>query len=323
MLRVSLLLVTASIALYFAGGPNVLLEAKDTAGHLVSTATKTGNPWLDRPSIRVTSSPSDLELGQPGTAEVQADDIASPGTKIYLRTAGSYGLGYYNVSSAVLDADGHATLKIPGRGYTGTFNYWATIPASATYQEGSSASWAINFAPAAAPAAPKCSDDVPTTLKTNGSPWVCTYDDEFNDGTLDRRFWVPQVTASSGTTTGTTWTYACAADSPDTIAEHDGNLELSLVELPAPVNCGQGKTSRYAFGQVMHYQTFSQTYGKYEIRAKIPDLSVPGAQETFWLWPTTNSYGYWPASGEIDFAELYSGYTDGDKPYIHYYPGTT
>ena len=41
MLRVSLLLATASIALYFAGGPNVLLEAKTTANHLVSSVSTT------------------------------------------------------------------------------------------------------------------------------------------------------------------------------------------------------------------------------------------------------------------------------------------
>lgn len=46
-------------------------------------------------------------------------------------------------------------------------------------------------------------------------------------------------------------------------------------------------------------------------------------QQSFWLWPKKNTYGSWPGSGEIDFAELYS-YTPGVvRPYIHYYPGTT
>jgi len=323
MLRVSLLLVTASIALYVAGGPDVLHEVGDTAGRLVSsTSTTTSSGVLNRPAIRVESAPTSLELGQSGTAEVQAEAPAAPGTTIYLRTAGTYGLGYYKVSSAVLDANLHATLNIPGRKYKGSFTYWATLPATATYQEGNSASWEITIDAAAPPPAPVCGDS-PDPAKDNGSTWVCTYDDEFSGTALDRRFWVPQVTASSGATTGTSSMYACAADTPDTIGVHDGVLELSVVELPAPVSCGHSKTSKFAYGQVMHYQTFSQTYGKFEVRAKVPDVSVPGVQETFWLWPVSDTYGNWPASGEIDFAELYSRYADTDKPFIHYYPGST
>jgi beta-glucanase (GH16 family) len=323
MFRLLLLLVTASIALYVAGGPSVLLEASDNAGHLVSNSRLIGggNP-LNRPAVRVLSAPDVLELGQPGTAEVQAEAPATPGTTIYLRTAGTYGLGYNQVSKAVLDENLRASLPITGRNYKGSFNYWATIRATATYQEGDSASWAIAITAAAPPPAPTCGDG-PDPVKADGTSWSCSYDDEFSGDSLDRHFWVPQVTSVSGATTGTSSMYACAADTPDTIGVEGGNLELSLVELPAAVKCGKNKTSKYAYGQVMHFQTFSQTYGKYEVRAKVPDLSVPGAQETFWLWPDKNSYGSWPASGEIDFAELYSRYADTDKPYVHYYPGST
>ena len=323
MFRVFLLLVTASIALYVAGGPGVLLEADHSVGHLVSSnRTATASGVLDRPAIRVLNSPAELEIGEDGTVDVQAEAPAAPGTTIYLRTAGTYGLGYYQVSSAVLDQDLRATLRLPGRPYKGSFSYWATLKATATYQEGNSASWSTAFVSAPPPPAPTCGDG-PDPVKADGTPWVCTYDDEFNGSSLDRHFWVPQVTASSGATTGTSSMYACAADTPDTIAVQDGYLQLSLVELPTAVKCGKGKTSKYAYGQVMHYQTFSQTYGKYEVRAKIPDVSDPGVQETFWLWPNTNTYGSWPASGEIDFAELYSRYADTDKPYLHYYPGAT
>jgi len=322
MFRVFLLLVTASVALYISGGPSALLEAGDAGKNLVSsTARTTATGVLNRPAIRVLSAPTELELGQPGTVEVQAEPPATPGTAIYLRTAGSYGLGYYRVSGAVLDQDLRATLTVPGRKYLGTFTYWANIPATATYLEGNSASWAIRIVPVAPPPAPTCGGDSP--VKANGTAWVCTYADEFEGSTLDRRFWYPQVTATSGFTTGTSSKYACAEDNADTIAVRDGNLELSLVERPAVRDCGKGKASRYEFGQVMHWQTFSQTYGKYEVRAKVPDFAGPGIQEAFWLWPKTNTYGSWPQSGEIDFAELYSRYADIVKPYIHYLPGQT
>lgn len=257
MFRVFLLLVTASIALYVAGGPGVLLEADDAVSNLVSSSksASTGSVF-DRPAIRVLSKPDELELGEDGTVVVQAEAPATPGTTIYLRTAGSYGLGYNKVSSALLDENLRATLRVTARKYLGSYDYWASIPASGTYQEGNSASWAITIDAAEPPSAPSCGGG-PDPLKADGSPWVCTYDDEFSGTSLDRRYWVPQVTRTSGTTTGTRSMYACAADSPDTIAVRDGVLELSLVELPTKVACGKNKASKYAFGQVMHYQTFA------------------------------------------------------------------
>jgi hypothetical protein len=322
MFRAFLLLVTASLALYLAGGPTGLLDVDDPIGRLVGNdQTATTNSALNRPAVIVLSAPTRLGFGETGNVEVQAEAPAAPGATVFLKTAGTYGLGYNKVSSAVLDENLRATLPVPGRKYQGSFNYWASIPASGRYQEGNSASFAIKSQAADPPAAPICGG--PDPVRADGSSWVCSYDDEFNGTELDRRFWFPQETATSGVTTGTRRMYACAEDSPDTIGVHDGSLELSLIELPAVRSCGHGKSSKYAYGQVMHFQTFAQTYGKYEVRAKIPDITDPGVQQSFWLWPKTNKYGRWPASGEIDLAELYS-YTAGlDRPYIHYLPGQT
>ena len=48
-------------------------------------------------------------------------------------------------------------------------------------------------------------------------------------------------------------------------------------------------------------ESFSFTYGKVEVRAKLPrgDWLWPA----IWLLPTDNQYGNWPASGEIDIME--------------------
>jgi beta-glucanase (GH16 family) len=44
------------------------------------------------------------------------------------------------------------------------------------------------------------------------------------------------------------------------------------------------------------------TYGKFEIRAKMPQLL--GTWSAIWMMPTSSSnYGTWPASGEIDIME--------------------
>ena len=65
----------------------------------------------------------------------------------------------------------------------------------------------------------------------------------------------------------------------------------------------------------MNYTTFSQTYGKWEVRAKLPDLQTRGLQETLWLWPDNDiKYGAWPGSGEIDFAEFVDRGDGRDAP---------
>jgi beta-glucanase (GH16 family) len=65
---------------------------------------------------------------------------------------------------------------------------------------------------------------------------------------------------------------------------------------------------------------FNQTYGRFEARARLPQATVAGLQETLWLWPqNATRYGSaWPDSGEADFSEFYSQYSWLDVPYIHY-----
>jgi beta-glucanase (GH16 family) len=66
---------------------------------------------------------------------------------------------------------------------------------------------------------------------------------------------------------------------------------------------------------------FSQAYGRFEVRARMPAATVQGLQESFWLWPEdATRFGAWPTSGEIDIAEAYSQYPDRAIPYIHYTP---
>src|SRR4029079_16611605 len=46
---------------------------------------------------------------------------------------------------------------------------------------------------------------------------------------------------------------------------------------------------------------FSQVYGRYEFRAKLP--TGQGVWPAIWMLPQDEKYGGWPASGEIDILE--------------------
>ena len=164
-----------------------------------------------------------------------------------------------------------------------------------------------------------CGDTPP--LKPDGTAWACTFDDEFDSTSLDIATWTPQVTATSGFSSGPIGSQVCYFNSPDTISEHGGYLRLSVVREPAPFLCGNRWarfSTQYAGGSVSTYNAFTQTYGRFEVRAKLPQTTARGLQETLWLYPRDLTYGAWPASGEIDFAEFYSVYADHDIPYLHY-----
>ena len=275
------------------------------------------NPF-SRPEVVVHTAPPTLELNQRGAVTMKAGPPAAPGDTVYLQTAGTYNAGWVRLSEAVLDENLSATLTIPGRDYLGSYEYWVAIPASGRHLEGSSGRFTVQVVSPPPQQDPDCGG---TRFKGDGTPWVCTFSDDFDGVELDRRYWAPQKTEISGFTTGTRVRYACALDDQQTIDVRDGDLLLSLVDLGEARDCGKNRRSRYAFGQVMHHQTYAQTYGKYEVRARIPVLNAPGAQQSFWLWPESMTYGAWPASGELDFAEMYSNDPEVSRPYMHYLPG--
>jgi beta-glucanase (GH16 family) len=155
--------------------------------------------------------------------------------------------------------------------------------------------------------------------KADGSLWQCTFDDEFNGTSLDTTKWTPQQTATSGYNSGD----ECYVDSPNNVSVSGGVLNLTARQEAAPFTCNDpygSYTTPYTSGMVTTDYKFSQTYGLFEVSAKIPAATVAGLQTSLWLWPNNDvAYGpAWPASGEIDFAEFYSEYPNLAIPYIHY-----
>jgi beta-glucanase (GH16 family) len=174
----------------------------------------------------------------------------------------------------------------------------------------------------AAASTPACGGENPGA-KPGGGTWKCSFDDEFSAATgdanaLNTSWWVPQLTATSGYSTGPAGAEACYVGSPNNISVSAGALHLTARKEAAPFTCGWF-TTQYTAGMVSTYTNFHQTYGRFEVRAKLPATTAAGLQETLWLWPVNDTlYGSWPASGEVDFSEFYSQYSNLDIPYIHY-----
>lgn len=192
----------------------------------------------------------------------------------------------------------------------------------------------IDFAPPTQQSSEETSTSTTTTTtsapdcgmspqKEDGSLWKCTFNEDFNGTTYDRTKWVPQLTATSGFSMGTAPGRTCFVNNANTIRVSDGYLNLSVNKTSQPFTCAPASkgafTTSYESGQLMTYRLFSQQYGRFEVRAKLPTERKKGLQETFWLWPNDSlKYGPHPASGEIDMGEFYSQYPDFNVPYIHY-----
>jgi beta-glucanase (GH16 family) len=159
-------------------------------------------------------------------------------------------------------------------------------------------------------------------VKPTGKPWRCTFADDFDGTALDATKWQPLTTESTNLRGGGD----CWVDNSKNIAVGDGFLRLTSQreEKAFPCTTADGTTdeSQISSGSVSTYGRFAQTYGRWDIRARFPKVTLPGSQSRLWLTPLADSYGAWPASGEIDFAEYYSLYPDRVVPHILYNPSS-
>jgi beta-glucanase (GH16 family) len=143
------------------------------------------------------------------------------------------------------------------------------------------------------------------TLKADGTPWACSYVDNFDGKSLDPSKWIIQHTAATGFRSGLT----CFTDSSKNIQVGRGELKLTASTLKGKFVCKSPSgdfTTTYTGGMIGTRTKFSQAYGRFEVRAKYPDVTKPGVHGGFWMYPLNHTYGRWPASGEIDVAEWWS-----------------
>jgi beta-glucanase (GH16 family) len=295
---ITLLMVAAAGAGTLAGTPRATTTAHGTRGQQSADAAAQQPAGTPSPPTSTTSTSSSTST-QPPTgagALVAGPEAGAPVSDAHVAAA-----SHSSRSRQPADAASKQSAQ-PGS---------STQPTSATTTTTQPAG--------SSDSSPSCQGTTPLGLPGH---WTCTFDDEFNGTSLNTNNWVPQVTASSGYVNGAT---ACYVDNPSTISVSGGYLHLTALQV-APFTCGDGSnsfTTSYEAGMVSTNGLFDQTYGAFEVSAKLPPSVVEGLQETMWLYPQTLTYGAWPDSGEIDFAEFYSEYPGLDVPYIHYADSST
>ena len=148
----------------------------------------------------------------------------------------------------------------------------------------------------------------PPIEKSSGGQWDCTFADDFDGTTLNPAKWQAVSTATTGFTQAS---HECYIDDPAHVRVAGGLVTLTATKLPSPGACGQ-LTTPYFSGMISSKDRFAQTYGRFEVRAKLP--AGTGFQPALWMYPQELAYG--DRSGEIDIAESF-GAPDTVSPHIH------
>jgi len=154
--------------------------------------------------------------------------------------------------------------------------------------------------------------------KGDGTDWACSFVDNFDGKGLNTTKWIIQSTAQTGFRSGMT----CFTAGNKNIAVRRGALELTARKLPGKFTCKSPSgdfTTIYTGGMIGTRGKFSQTYGKFEVRAKFPTARTAGVHGGFWMYPLNHTYGPWPGSGEIDVAEWWSHAPTLVLPSLHYH----
>jgi beta-glucanase (GH16 family) len=122
-------------------------------------------------------------------------------------------------------------------------------------------------------------------MKQDG--WDLTFDDEFDGTALDATKWVPHYNYTA------IINHELQAYVPDAFSITDGILSITAKHEPGVQG---GKTQQYRSGAMTTSGKFSQQYGYFEVRCKLPHGK--GFWPAFWLLPDVN---HWPP--EIDIFE--------------------
>jgi hypothetical protein len=153
---------------------------------------------------------------------------------------------------------------------------------------------------------------------------TCTFTDDFDGSAVDTSRWTAVQTSDHGFTTGHgVGVPDCYLNGPDNVSVSNGQLHLTSRSTAEPFACrspyGEFLTKKSAASLVSQGK-FSQTYGRFEFRAKFPANATPDYDSALWMYPDQPAYGAWPRSGEIDVAEwfAYSSYTNNVFPSVHY-----
>lgn len=119
--------------------------------------------------------------------------------------------------------------------------------------------------------------------------WQQTFAAEFNTGQSDLNGWTYELGNNGGWGNNELQSYT---SSTSNVSVSDGALRITAIK---------DASGNYTSGRITTNNLFSQAYGLFEFRAKLP--AGQGLWPAVWMMPKDSVYGGWPTSGEIDILE--------------------
>lgn len=156
---------------------------------------------------------------------------------------------------------------------------------------------------------------------TTGTEVKPLWQDEFSGSGLDSSKWEPMI--GNGDAYGIPgWgnnELEFYTGRPENVTVKDGTLVITARKenITAPADSPEkGKSYTWTSARIRTAGKFSRTYGKFEIRAKMP--VGKGLWPAIWMLPEPNEYGTWAANGEIDITEGWGSKPDVIAQTLHY-----
>ena len=156
--------------------------------------------------------------------------------------------------------------------------------------------------------------------KKDNTKWKMVWSDEFTKQQLDRTKWTYDtgnwIVDQNGSVISPGWgnnEKQYYTDKTDNSFIRDGKLVIRAQEEKTTDALG---TYDYTSAKLKTKGLFSKTYGRYEIKAKLP--TGKGLWPAFWMLPEQDKYGAWASSGEIDVMEAWGSQPDKVAGTIHY-----
>ncbi|MCP3029841.1 carbohydrate binding domain-containing protein [Halobacillus sp. A1] len=160
------------------------------------------------------------------------------------------------------------------------------------------------------------------------SDWSLVWSDEFVSSKIDQSKWSHDtgnwIVDENGEGVSPGWgnnELQYYTDSSENSYIDDGKLVIEAKEEEKSDSFG---SYDYTSAKLTSKGLFSQKYGKFEARMKLPEGQ--GFWPAFWMMPEDEVYGDWPVSGEIDIMEAAGKDTSEIGGTIHYgeeYPNNT
>ena len=157
------------------------------------------------------------------------------------------------------------------------------------------------------------------TTPTDPTPpgWRTVWSDEFDGTTLDHSKWDVEDRSTYGDGNNE---LACLMDRPENVLVHDGVLSLRARREAPALKCGSNDPRfpggrPYSSGHLTTKTTASFTYGRFELRARLPTQAgtSQGLWPAFWMRPVSGGIG------ELDVMEAVgSGPTGTEFDRVHH-----